>query len=54
MPDRESLKEQEAAEAEIEGDGRSTWWYVCGECHTAINPRDKFCRECGRKILWGE
>ena len=44
------LKEQEA-EVEIEGGG-STWWYVCGECHTAINPGDKKCRECGRRLIW--
>ena len=34
---------------EWEGGGRS-WWYVCGECHTAINPHDKYCHECGRKV----
>lgn len=35
----------------IEGD-RWTWWYVCGECHTAINPGDEICRECKRKLKW--
>ena len=34
---------------EWEGGGHN-WWCVCGECHTAIDPHDKFCRECGRKI----
>ena len=38
--------------AEIEGDGRSTWWYVCEECHTGIDRHDHFCRCCGRKIIW--
>jgi hypothetical protein len=42
----------EQVPAELEGGG-SSWWYVCGECHTAIDPKDKFCRECGRRILWG-
>lgn len=42
----------EPVPAEIEGGG-STWWNVCGECHTAIDTRDKFCRECGRRIRWG-
>ena len=38
--------------AEIEGDGKSEWWYVCGECHSNLNPHDKYCRECGRKMKW--
>ena len=29
-----------------------TWWNVCGSCRTAINPNDKFCHECGRKVEW--
>ena len=37
---------------EIEGDGRSTWWYVCRECHTGIDSHDHYCRNCGRRILW--
>ena len=44
------LKEQET-DAEIEGGG-SSWWYVCGECHTAIDTSDRFCRQCGRMIKW--
>ena len=43
------LKEQDAVEPEIEGGG-STWWYVCGECHGAIDKADKFCRHCGREV----
>lgn len=38
--------------AEYEGDSRSTWWYVCGECHTGLDYSDKYCRQCGRRILW--
>lgn len=37
--------------AEVEGGG-STWWYVCGECHSQLNPSDKYCNQCGRKITW--
>lgn len=48
------LKEQEPVEPEYEGDARSTWWWVCGECHTTVEEKDKFCRECGRRILWGK
>lgn len=39
--------------AEIEGDGRSFWWYVCGECHGAVDQGDKYCKHCGRRNLWG-
>ena len=41
------LKEQEPVEIEIEGGG-STWWYVCEECHGAVDRGDKYCRHCGR------
>ena len=47
------MKEQEAAKPEMEHSGSGvTWWNVCGNCKTAINPNDKFCHECGRPILW--
>lgn len=48
------LKEQEAVKPEREHSGSGvTWWNVCGNCKTAINPNDKFCHECGRPVLWG-
>lgn len=37
--------------AEIEGGG-ATWFFVCDECHTAIDTYDKFCRQCGGEIIW--
>ena len=40
------------AEMEVEGGG-STWWYVCPVCHTAIDPNDKFCRQCGQAVKCG-
>ena len=46
------LKGNKPVEAELEG-GSYTWWYVCGECHTAIDTKDKYCRECGTRIRWG-
>jgi predicted amidophosphoribosyltransferase len=46
----ELLKEQEAVKAEIEGGG-SSWWYVCSECHGAIDKNDQYCRHCGRKVM---
>lgn len=41
--------QQDPVKAELEGGGH-TWWYVCEECRTAIDTKDKFCRECGRRI----
>ena len=46
-----SMKGLKPVPAEIEGGGH-TWWYVCGECHTAIDRKDKYCRECGRRMKW--
>ena len=45
-------KEQEPAtvKAEIEGGG-SNWWYVCSECHGAIDKSDQYCRHCGGRII---
>ena len=45
------MDEAKPIQAELEGGGGS-WWYVCGECHTAINYKDNYCRECGRKQNW--
>ena len=45
------LQRNRAAEAEIEGDWH-TWFFVCGECHGAIDSNDKYCRHCGREIIW--
>lgn len=49
------LKEQEAARPDLgySGDG-TTWWNICGNCRTAINPNDKFCHECGRQVKWDD
>ena len=47
------LKEQESVKPEKEHSGSGiTWWNVCGNCKTAINPNDKYCHECGRPVLW--
>ena len=42
--------ETKTAEVEVEGGGTS-WFYVCGECRTAINRWDKYCHECGRRLI---
>ena len=39
----------EPSEIEIEGGGHS-WFYVCGECHGAVDNWDHYCKHCGRKI----
>lgn len=36
-------------ETEMEGGG-PTWWYVCPECHGAVDSRDHFCRHCGQAL----
>ena len=47
------LKWQEAVAPEKEHSGSGiTWWNVCGNCKTAINPNDKYCHECGRAVKW--
>lgn len=51
LAEAEDIILMEPVKAEIEGGG-SSWWNVCGECHSALNPSDKFCHECGRKITW--
>lgn len=43
------IKEREPAEIETEGGG-SSWWYVCGEYHGAVDISDNFCKHCGRRI----
>lgn len=44
------LKEQEPVKpTRSEG---TTWWFKCGKCGMSLDPRDKFCRECGRTIEW--
>lgn len=46
------LLKQETVHPEYEGDARSSWWYVCEECHTRIEITDHFCRTCGGRIIW--
>lgn len=49
------LKEQEPVKPAKEYSGGGvTWWYVCGDCLTAINPNDKYCHECGKKVKWND
>lgn len=43
------LKRSIPHEMETEGGGFS-WWYVCPECHGAIDEKDSFCRHCGQAV----
>ena len=36
-------------EIETEGGGLS-WYFVCPECHGAIDEKDHFCRYCGQAV----
>ena len=31
-----------------------TWWFVCTECDESVSPGDKFCRRCGRRLVWDD
>lgn len=51
------LKEQEAVKpkkAPFPDASRSdgSWYFICGACSKPIDPYDKYCRECGKPILW--
>ena len=45
----EALRRNIPQEMETEGGGYN-WWYVCPECHGAIDHRDRFCRHCGQAV----
>ena len=45
----EALRQNIPQEMETEGGG-SNWWYVCPECHGAIDEQDRFCRHCGQAV----
>ena len=33
-------------------DGGAFRYFACGECGTSIRDNDKYCRECGRLVVW--
>ena len=47
---RDCLNRWKPKQIEIEGGG-SNWWYVCPECHGAIDRQDHFCRHCGQALM---
>lgn len=44
-------EERKPVEAELEGGG-TTWWYVCGECHGAVNYLADICPHCKAIVSW--
>ena len=47
------LKKRDPAHAVRVSDG-TTWWYECDACARAIDPKDNYCRFCGRRVKWDE
>lgn len=45
----EELKRNIPMTNEVEGGG-SSWWYVCPECHGAIDHTDHYCKHCGQAV----
>ena len=45
----DALRRNIQREMETEGGG-SSWWYVCPECHGAIDDSDHYCRHCGQAV----
>ena len=45
----EELKRCIPQKIDVEGGGTS-YWFVCPECHGAIDRKDKFCRHCGQAV----
>ena len=48
----EEFPQLEAVEAVLRG--TTTHWYACGACGKALDPKQKYCRRCGREIIWDE
>ena len=44
-----ALKRNIPQEMELEGGGYN-WWYVCPECHGAVDRADHFCKHCGQAV----
>ena len=44
-------RETKTAEVEIEYSDIG-YWYVCDECRNMVCAGDKYCDECGRRLIW--
>lgn len=47
----EDRKIRKRAGVEMEGGG-SSWWYVCEECHGAVNYLADICPHCDSVLSW--
>lgn len=47
------MENEKTVEVEIEGGG-ITWWFVCEECHAAVDPKQEYCPVCKRRLIWRE
>ena len=47
------MNDQETARVEIEGGGWN-WFFVCDECHGAVEYKAEKCPQCGRRLNWDE
>lgn len=48
-----SAEDGKPVPVDIEGD-RWTWWYVCEECHGAVDWKDKTCPHCKSPLDWSD
>lgn len=47
------MKEQIRKRAGVEREGGgSTWWYVCENCHGAVNYMADICPHCDAVLSW--
>lgn len=44
-------EKKKPAAVEMEGGGWN-WWYVCEECHGAVDTKDKTCPHCKSPLDW--
>lgn len=50
---RKAAQRETPERPELEGGG-AMWFFVCGDCHGALESHDLYCRHCGRRLDWDE
>ena len=51
---RGMILEHEEAKVKTKCNTGLTQWYVCTGCDASVNPGDRFCRMCGKVLVWDE
>ena len=46
-----ALDNYRGATPDIE-EGGAFNFFVCGSCRSPIKDHDKYCRECGKRVVW--